>query len=114
MAEVESWAENELSVALMKGDRISAEERAVVAEKLATYTGLDLEYILGTNLRIDIFRFCKELLRVEKRSVGRLDSRFKGVEALEVTERPEFDPSMLAITPPYTSTVESTQILTLT
>jgi carboxypeptidase C (cathepsin A) len=104
LAEVESWAESELTVALMKGDRISAEERAAVAEKLATYTGLDLDYVIGTNLRIDIFRFCKELLRGEKRSVGRLDSRFKGVEALEVTEHPEFDPSMLAIKPPYTST----------
>ena len=88
----------------MKGDRISAEEQAGVADKLTRYTGLDLDYVLGTNLRIEIHRFCKELLRAEKRSVGRIDSRFKGVEALAVTEQPEFDPSMLAILPPYTST----------
>jgi carboxypeptidase C (cathepsin A) len=75
-----------------------------VGGKLARYTGLDLEYVLGTNLRINIHRFCKELTRSERRSVGRLDSRFKGVEALEVTEVPEFDPSMLAISPPYTAT----------
>lgn len=104
LKEVESWAESELTVSLMKGDRIGAGERAAVAEKLAKYTGLDSDYILGTNLRIHIDRFCKELLRGEKRSVGRLDSRFKGVEALAVTEQPEFDPSMLAIKPPYTST----------
>ena len=104
LAEVESWAESELTVALMKGDRISPEENIKVAKQLARYTGLDLEYILGTNLRIHIQRFCKELIRSERRSVGRLDSRFKGVEALEVTEQPEFDPSMLAISPPYTST----------
>jgi carboxypeptidase C (cathepsin A) len=79
----------------------------VVAEKLAMYTGLDLDYVLGTNLRIQIFRFCKELTRSERRSVGRLDSRFKGVEALEVTEQPEFDPSLLAIKPPYTSVFNS-------
>jgi carboxypeptidase C (cathepsin A) len=88
----------------MKGDRINPEEHATVAEKLARYTGLDLDYVIGTNLRINIFRFCKELLRSERRSVGRLDSRFKGVEALTVTEQPEFDPSMLAIKLPYTST----------
>lgn len=104
LAEVESWAESELTFALMKGDRISAEERKKVAEKLAKYTGLDLDYILGTNLRVEIHRFCKELLRAEKRSVGRLDSRFKGVEALAVTEEPEFDPAIQAILPPYTST----------
>lgn len=103
MAEVKAWAEGERTVALMKGDRLAGAEREAVAEKLARYTGLDRDYVLGSNLRIEIGRFCKELLRDERRSVGRLDSRFKGVEALAVTERPEFDPSMLAITPPYTA-----------
>ena len=103
MAEVKAWSEAELTVALMKGDRLADAERRAVAEKLARYTGLDLDYVLGSNLRVEIHRFCKELLREERRSVGRLDSRFKGVEALAVTERPEFDPSMLAITPPYTA-----------
>ncbi len=103
MAEVKAWSEGELTLALMKGDRLPADERRSVAKKLAAYTGLDPDYILGTNLRVNIYRFCKELLREERRSVGRLDSRFRGVEALTVTERPEFDPSMVAIAPPYTS-----------
>jgi len=103
-AEVKAWCEGELTLALMKGDRIGEEERRKVGRKLARYTGLELDYVLGANLRIEIFRFCKELLRDERRSVGRLDSRFKGIEALAVTERPEFDPSMLAIGPPYTAT----------
>lgn len=107
LAEVESWAESELTVALMKGDRIDLEEKTRVAKKLAKYTGLDLEYVLGTNLRVQIHRFCKELTRSERRSVGRLDSRFKGVEALEITEVPEFDPSMLAISPPYTAALNA-------
>lgn len=101
--EVKAWSEGELTLALMKGDRLTEGERRKVARKLARYTGLDLDYILGTNLRINIFHFCKELLRGDKRSVGRLDSRFKGVEANAVTEQPEFDPSMFAITPPYTA-----------
>ncbi len=101
--EVKAWSEEDLTLALMKGDRLSERDLRSVAEKLALYTGLDLDYALGTNLRVNIHRFCKELLREERRSVGRLDSRFKGVEALAVTERPEFDPSMLAITPPYTA-----------
>jgi len=103
VTEVKAWSEGELTLALMKGDRLAASERKVVAKKLAEYTGLDFDYVLGTNLRVEIFRFCKELLRGERRSVGRIDSRFKGIEALTVTENPEFDPSMLAITPPYTA-----------
>jgi carboxypeptidase C (cathepsin A) len=79
VAEVKAWAEGPLTAALMKGDRLGDGERRAVARKLADYTGLDLEYVLGSNLRVDIFRFCKELLRDEKRSVGRLDSRFRGV-----------------------------------
>ncbi len=103
MAEVKAWSESELTVALMRGDRLDESERRDIAGRLARYTGLDQDYILGTNLRIEIHRFCKALLREEKRSVGRLDSRFKGVEALAINERPEFDPSMQAITPPYTA-----------
>ena len=100
-ADVKAWAETKLLPALMKGDRIDDVERKSVARKLAEFTGLDAEYILGTNLRVDIHRFCKELLRDQRRSVGRIDSRFQGVEAVAVNETPEFDPSMVAITPPY-------------
>ncbi len=103
MAEVEEWAEGELTLALMKGDRLTDAARTAVGEKLARYTGLNLDYVLGTNLRVLIHRFCKELLRTERRSVGRLDSRFKGIEALAVTEYPEFDPAALSTAPPYTS-----------
>ncbi len=103
VAEVRAWAETKLVPALMKGDRLDDAEKRSVARKLAEYTGLDVHYIVGTNLRVDIFRFCKELLRDERRSVGRIDSRFEGVEALAVTERPEFDASIVAITPPYSA-----------
>jgi carboxypeptidase C (cathepsin A) len=102
--EVETWCQTEYSVALGKGDQLPEQEQQKIAEKLARFTGLDLNYVLGTKLRVEIHRFCKELLRDENRSVGRLDSRFKGIEAIAVTEVPEFDPAMLAITPPYTAT----------
>ena len=70
---------------------------------LARYTGLSKKYIEDSNLRIDIFRFCKELLRDQKRTVGRLDSRIKGFDTLNVSETPDFDPSLTAIRPPFTS-----------
>jgi len=101
--EVKAWAGDDLTVALAKGDALDPSERRALGEQLSEYTGLPVDYVLGTDLRINIFRFCKELLRDERRSVGRLDSRFRGMEALAVTERPEFDPSMIAITPPYSA-----------
>jgi len=100
--EVERWATNEYAAALAKGDRLTQEERQAVADRLARYTGLEKRYIENSNLRIEIQRFDKELLRQTGRTVGRLDSRFKGRDAIGVSERPDFDPSMAAIRPPYT------------
>jgi carboxypeptidase C (cathepsin A) len=102
--EVERWAANEYTVALAKGDRLTAAERQEVIDRLNRYTGLDKRFIDNSDLRIEIQRFDKELLRDQKRTVGRLDGRFKGLDDLAVTERPDFDPSMAAIRPPYTAT----------
>ena len=101
--EVEKWALTEYTTALAKGDLLTREERQEVIDRLARYTGLSKTYIDNMNLRIEIMRFDKELLRDQKRTVGRLDSRFKGMDALAASERPDFDPSMAAIRPPYTA-----------
>jgi len=102
--EVEKWAATDYTVALAKGDALTAGERRAVVDKLARYTGLDPRYIDQSNLRVDLPHFDKELLRDKKLTVGRLDSRFKGIDALVVSERPDFDPSSTAIRPPYTAT----------
>jgi carboxypeptidase C (cathepsin A) len=43
-------------------------------------------------------------LRDQKRTVGRIDSRFKGIDESAATATPEYDPSIAAIRPPYTTT----------
>lgn len=103
LREVERWAATEYPLALAKGDRLTPEERAALVDRLARYTGLDRGYVDLADLRIEIRHFCKELLRGERRSVGRLDSRFKGIEDTLVDDSPDFDPSMAAIRPPYTA-----------
>lgn len=103
LAEVEKWVDEDYAVAMMKRDRLEDRDRQSVIRRLARYTGLDASFIDRSNLGIHIWRFCKELLREERRTVGRLDSRYKGIDALPVTEFPDFDPSMAAIMPPYTA-----------
>ena len=103
LSEVEKFAEGEYAAALAKGASLSKRQQALVAEKLAQYTGLSVDYILQTNLRPVIFRFCKELLRNKRRTVGRLDSRFLGMDRDAAGERWESDPSMDAIMGPYTA-----------
>ena len=101
--EVADWAEGEYAVALAKGDRLPENERQAVAERLSRYTGLSTRFILGADLRINIMSFCKELLRDQKRAVGRLDSRYVGIMASAEGQSFDFDPSMNAITAPYTA-----------
>jgi carboxypeptidase C (cathepsin A) len=105
LAEVESFALGDYTQALMQGDELQEDERLLIARKLARYTGLSEDYIDSTNLRLEIFRFTKELLRHAKRTVGRLDSRFKGIDRDSAGEHFEFDPSMSNITGPYTATL---------
>jgi carboxypeptidase C (cathepsin A) len=56
-------------------------------------------------LRVNIFRFCKELLRKEGLTVGRLDSRFTGRDRDDAGEMFERDPSYSAILGPYAATI---------
>ncbi len=102
LAEVEEWASSTFPIALAKGAHLSQDERAAVAERLSRYTGLSRQYVELSNFRVEINRFCQELLRDEGRIVGRLDSRFTGFAVDAVNDSPEFDPSLAAIRPPFT------------
>jgi carboxypeptidase C (cathepsin A) len=105
LSEVEAWAKAEYWPALSEGSALSAAKRKQIQNRLAKYTGLNPQYVDLTDIRINIHRFCKELLRDEKRTVGRLDSRYKGIDGSHVAETPEVDPSNAAIFPAYASTM---------
>jgi carboxypeptidase C (cathepsin A) len=104
--EVEAFALRDYTLALTRGDGLAAEERQRVARQLARYTGLTPEYVERANLRVGIGRFVKELLRDQRRTVGRLDSRIQGIDRDAAGENYEFDPSYnAAIYGPYTATL---------
>ena len=103
LAEVEKFAMGEYTLALAKGSRLTGKERAHIRSMVSKFTGLREDYVESRDLRINIHAFCKELLRTEKRTVGRLDSRFKGIDANAAGENMEHDPSMSALMPPYNS-----------
>lgn len=102
--EAEAFAAGEYAAALLKGAALTDQERARIVKQLARYTGLSADYIERTNLRIDIHRFVKELLRDERRTVGRLDSRFKGIDRDAAGEFHDYDPSLTNIMGPYAAT----------
>ena len=103
LKEVEAFALGEYAAALLKGDRLTRAERARIVEKLARYTGLDPQFIERSNLRPVDQHFFKELLRDRGRTIGRLDSRFTGIDRLGVTEAHEYDPLLTNVLGPYTA-----------
>src|SRR5437016_5039718 len=87
------FAHGQYAAALEKGDRLSPAEYQKMTQDLARLTGLSPKYLQETNLRISAFRWFKELERDKRRTIGRLDSRFEGMDADAAGERPEYDPS---------------------
>jgi carboxypeptidase C (cathepsin A) len=90
-------------VLLQKGDAMTLAEAADAAREVAKWTGLDPGYVTRTRLRPNAHRFFKELLRDRGLIIGRFDSRYTGVDEMEIGEYPEFDPSYTAVRPPYTA-----------
>jgi len=88
------FAHGEYAAALEKGDEISAAEHQKVVKNLARFTGLSSKYIEQTNLRINPLRWAKELLREKRRTLGRIDTRFLGIDADAAGERYEYDSSL--------------------
>lgn len=103
LKEVQDFTDNEYSVALLKGDALGIEDQKNIAEKLARYTGLKPLYVERANLRIDMGHFTKELLRDDKRTCGRFDSRLKGIDYDVHGTSFEYDPSLDAIAGGFTA-----------
>lgn len=91
LPKVEDFTINEYLPALAKGAWLDAEKREEIAAQVARYSGLSKETVLRSNLDIDTAYFWKDLLRDEGHTVGRLDSRYKGLDKKDVGGRPDFN-----------------------
>lgn len=87
------FAHGDYAAALEKGDQLPPAERAKVVQEMARLTALSPAYIEEANLRVSSFRWFKELERSKRRTIGRLDSRFEGMDRDAAGERFEYDPS---------------------
>ncbi|MCR4741077.1 MAG: hypothetical protein K5886_12570 [Lachnospiraceae bacterium] len=78
LGEVREFVSEEYYPALFKGRRLSEDKKDEIAGKIASYTGLSKEYVLESNLRVELADFCKTLLKDQKLMTGRYDGRFTG------------------------------------
>lgn len=106
LKEVEEFSLSEYTLALAQGDRLGGASLQNVINKLHAYTGCSTRFIEDANLRLYTGRFNKELLRDEGFTVGRLDSRFKGIDYDDAGDSYDYDPSNdRAILGPYTTAI---------
>lgn len=98
VARAEKFAYGPYARALLLGASLPAERYDKVVARYAEFTGLDEEYVNNANLRISMGRFGKELLRDEGRTVGRFDSRFKGIDRDNANDTYGYDASSAAMT----------------
>jgi carboxypeptidase C (cathepsin A) len=90
LPEVEDFTINKLIPAIAKGGFIAEEEKMNVAGKMSEYSGLSLESVLQNNLDVPTRFFWKDLLRDQGLTIGRLDSRYLGIDRKDAGMGPDY------------------------
>jgi carboxypeptidase C (cathepsin A) len=91
LAESEKFTVDELIPAITKGGFIDPAKRKEIAAKAARYSGVSEQVFLDRNLSVSTQFFWKELLRDKGFTIGRLDSRYKGIDKATAGERPDYN-----------------------
>lgn len=107
MAEARQWAMTRYLPALMLGNALPPDQHDAIRAELSQHIGISEEFIERADLRITPARFYKELLRDRGLTVGRLDSRYTGVDADAAGEEPDNDPSFYGIDGGYTAAINT-------
>ncbi len=92
LAVAEAFAIDELLPALSRGAFIDDNTKERVASAYAKYSGLSQEEILDYNLQVPTQYFWKALLRKDEGlTIGRLDSRYRGLDKYRAGVKPDFN-----------------------
>ena len=94
--EVESFTINEFLPAIALGNSISKEKKLEIAEKAGRYSGLKTKDYLDNNLNVSESYYWKKLLYDEGLTIGRLDSRYRGIDKSDAGTSYDYDPAMAA------------------
>lgn len=93
LKEAKRFASGLYATGLLKGDELPQKMRKRIIKKYAELTGLSEEYIDKEDLRISTAEFAAELLRDERKTLGRFDGRFTSLVRDANAQRYSFDAS---------------------
>lgn len=105
--ESERFTQNELIPVMAKGAWATPEEVDIVARLYSWYSGLSEEVIRQHNLNVPTSFFWKELLRDEGYTVGRLDSRYKGMDKQNAGVSPDYNSEITSWLHSFTPAINS-------
>lgn len=91
LQEVETFTIKEYIPALAEGGFITDARKKEIAAKVSRYAGISEKAVLQNNLDIPLNFFWKELLRDRGYTVGRLDSRYLGLDRRDAGDRVDFN-----------------------
>jgi carboxypeptidase C (cathepsin A) len=91
LPQVEDFTINHYIPALAKGGFIEPALKQKIAQKIADFSGLSVKFVLQNNLDIPNSFFWKELLRERSQTIGRLDSRYLGIDEKDAGSRPDYN-----------------------
>ncbi|MBA6328045.1 carboxypeptidase [Colwellia sp. MB02u-6] len=91
LPEIEKFTLEQYLPALAKGGFIAQDEKQRIAEQVARYSGLSIQEVLRNNLDIEASYFWKEILRNREQTVGRLDSRYLGIDEKVTGSSPDYN-----------------------
>jgi len=105
LAEVRRYAQGDYAAALFKGAALPAADRQAVADRLAEYTSLSVDYWLKADLRVTLAQFNVELERSRGLTTGRIDARFTGFTRDLLAENAQGDPEGPAVGGAFTALI---------
>jgi carboxypeptidase C (cathepsin A) len=103
--EARQYAQGPYATALFKGSSLGADEKAAVAKKLSSFTGLSEDYLLKADLRVKLPQFMAELQRAAGLTTGRIDARFSGYTYDLLEEFSQGDPEGPAVGSAFTAMI---------
>jgi carboxypeptidase C (cathepsin A) len=91
LPEVEQFTLNKYLPALAMGGFIDPQRKQKIAQQVADYAGISVKSVLQNNLDISNNFFWKELLREQGQTIGRLDSRYLGIDEKGSGSSPDYN-----------------------
>jgi len=101
LKEVEKFAITDYASALQQGGRLETASRQKIAERLSGYLGIQVDYLLKSDLRVSGGQFSQQLQLPGGLTTGRIDTRYSGPSLDLLSKEAQYDPMITSVGSAY-------------